>query len=1081
MAEQAHSPSTLPAVSITTDEPTTSLDVLSTVSTLQPEAHATTDDVHEAIQHLDALAEIEDGLAEAAQQVAAEGGKESAEARLQHAEQIEETMEQQMGAELGPLNLPMHDSVMTHDDDNTNGDHTQDLDEDRAYASSEDAEGEIDLDLGGMDEEYEPEAYGQGELAYDPEVMPKYDVDAYNDASGVAKEDVPMSTVDNTTQASTSASEIVQSEQKQPTFTTPVVEVKAEVADAKPVAIRRRPEEQRRSPSYTAEPPQTASSDTPIPIPPPFLPARPSTVVPPNAVTRPATTTFDLSEVKFPEGLSVESPSVKRHGIWVQAWKGAEGYPQTQAQALLELFKVSRDEGEVEDARAWFNELSKENPTVTGPLLSLINLELAHGNFPQVVALYEKALRGLGGPVGATPGVEIWKSYLHYIRRQNPIPPPGSANAANADAIRETVKRAYEFALNETGNDLHSSDIWKEYIAFLQEKEATNAWEIQQQQDVIRKVYHRAVVIPLQDVEQLWREYDQFENKINKMTAKKFLQERSPLYMTARSVLQDLRRHLEPLVPNEIPPRPLRNEQDRAMVVNWRKYIKWEESNPLDIEDTPTLQSRIGYAYRKCLTQMRFYPELWYAAANYYQTQDKMDDMLAYIKTGLEANPSSFLLTFAFAEQHEVKRDVAACKGAFDRLIALQGKQIDKLKDVIEAEAEAARGPPMDETEQKRMKEEEDIEIDGEPTDLRKRFLERAARGKAVIDRRQPELNELLTSVGVIWNMYIRCMRRSEGLKAARSTFTSARKSPYISWHVYESSALMEYHCNKDQTVAIKIFELGLKAFPEDIAFAVKFLQFLLQLNDESNARALFERLVSKFSGDSARPIWDTWSRYEYMFGDLAATQKMEKRISDAYPADAPLKRFASRFAYNGIDEIASRDLGFGSRAVMPPPPALPRLESQTVNSKRAHPESPRQSPRLPEQRYRNGRDDRAAQMSSNRNEEPRIKRVKPSSPPRREPVRIGRRELSPPMRDQRPPMIPGPPVPEMDRSGLPKAVVWFMGNLPRPNQFDGPLFHADDIMNVLSTVTIPTIPMPSGPPGPRVNSGLNRDRAVKL
>lgn len=100
------------------------------------------------------------------------------------------------------------------------------------------------------------------------------------------------------------------------------------------------------------------------------------------------------------------------------------------------------------------------------------------------------------------------------------------------------MKRAYEFALNETGNDLYSSDIWKEYIAFLQEKEvsiasrntnsfilivllqATNAWEIQQQQDTIRKVYHRAVVIPLQDVEQLWREYDQFENKINKMTVR---------------------------------------------------------------------------------------------------------------------------------------------------------------------------------------------------------------------------------------------------------------------------------------------------------------------------------------------------------------------------------------------------------------------------------------------------------------------------------------------------------------------------------------------------------------------------------
>lgn len=43
-------------------------------------------------------------------------------------------------------------------------------------------------------------------------------------------------------------------------------------------------------------------------------------------------------------------------------------------------------------------------------MLSLINLELAHNNFAQVVSLYEKALRGLGGAVGAAPGVEIWRT-----------------------------------------------------------------------------------------------------------------------------------------------------------------------------------------------------------------------------------------------------------------------------------------------------------------------------------------------------------------------------------------------------------------------------------------------------------------------------------------------------------------------------------------------------------------------------------------------------------------------------------------------------------------------------------------------
>lgn len=183
----------------------------------------------------------------------------------------------------------------------------------------------------------------------------------------------------------------------------------------------------------------------------------------------------------------------------------------------------------------------------------------------------------------------------------------------------------------------------------------------------------------------------------------------------------------------------------------------------------------------------------------------------------IERSACSFLLTFAFAEQHEIRKDIAACKGAFDRLIAQQGKKIDKLKAAIEAEAEEARGPPLDEADEKRMKEEEDIEIDGEPTDLRKRFLEREARGKAVIERRQPELNDLLTSVGVVWNMYIRCMRRSEvsrtgilsranpdrfdlqGLRAARITFSQARKSAYISWHVFEASGVFALTISGDE------------------------------------------------------------------------------------------------------------------------------------------------------------------------------------------------------------------------------------------------------------------------------------------
>ena len=50
--------------------------------------------------------------------------------------------------------------------------------------------------------------------------------------------------------------------------------------------------------------------------------------------------------------------------------------------------------------------------------------------------------------------------------------------------------------------------------------QTSTTWEQQQKMDALRCVYHRAVQIPLENVEQLWRELDAFENKLNKITAR---------------------------------------------------------------------------------------------------------------------------------------------------------------------------------------------------------------------------------------------------------------------------------------------------------------------------------------------------------------------------------------------------------------------------------------------------------------------------------------------------------------------------------------------------------------------------------
>ncbi|EIW69695.1 hypothetical protein M231_06303 [Tremella mesenterica] len=812
--------------------------------------------------------------------------------------------------------------------------------------------------------------------------------------------------------------------------------------------------------------------------------------------------------VPFPQGLSENSSSVVANPKWIQQWRHAPKDPYI----ILALFSWAIQRGEINDARAWFSLLYADNPSAYQPLLVLIQMELDLSNFPQVEELFAKALKGPSGEITSAADVSIWKSYLHYIRRQNPI----TEGSPTADQTRETVRKAYEFALKECGHDRESGELWQEYIHFLGEANPKNTWETQQQMDRLRAVYQRAICIPLNNLESLWKAYDAFESGINKAASKKFLQEHSPAYMTARTALRELKNLVDPIPHPPIPPHPTFSDEDRSAVSQWKAYLKWEESNPLVIEDPTKLDERISYAIRKCLGAMRHFPELWFQAAEYYVAQEKKDQVVEVLKAGVEACPKSFLLTFALADLEEDRGNVTGAGAAYEELISKLGEELEVLVRDVEDEVEGAKGPAVENGEEGKE--------------------EREKRGKEVEERRKGEVEEKTVALGVVWVMYMRHARRASGIKAARGVFGKARKSSHATWHVYEASAMMEYHSNKDSSVAIRIFELGLKLFAEDGDYVVKYLQFLLSINDDTNARALFERSALKIPAEKARPLWDAWARYEYMYADLAAVQKLEARFAEVFPNDSPLKRFAQRFTYSSLDEIATQDLGFRRilsqsqsqpqpqpHSTLPPPPQQTQ-QSQTFETqptqlppnpvpahpslppnptlppyptsnlplqpihfsppqKRPAPESPPRRPRSPQPR-RNSRD------YSQPNEEPLHKRARPQN---RYPSMNERTK-------ERSPMLPVPPAPYRDRgdrapsgvapmypsqglregydrSGLSRPLAGFFGSLPNARYFDGPIFRPDDIIGLFNNVDMRGNGIPPSAPLPATYGGRGYDR----
>lgn len=349
---------------------------------------------------------------------------------------------------------------------------------------------------------------------------------------------------------------------------------------------------------------------------------------------------------------------------------------------------------------------------------------------------------------------------------------------------------------------------------------------------------------------------------------RKNLQEKSPSYMTARgaitvldnTVTRGVNRTTLPRLP---PVQGFEGHEDYMTQVRlWQNWVQWEKSDPMEIalDDRALYHKRILHIYKNALMALRFWPELWYDAAEWCIENGLQDEGNKFLNDGIEANPESCLLAFKKANQVELRTDfedgqpglIAKGKAVREPYMKLldtiyeltaqtkkrEEHSVARAKEGFEAQKqadEAARhvaqsngdGHEDDEDEVARAQEQKERAFNAQLV--------------AISGGYNAQTQILKKTLTYAWIALMRAMRRVQGkgspgadVGGFRSVFAEARKKGKLLSEAYVASALIEHHCYQDPA-ANKIFERGMKLFPEDEHFALEYIKHLIKLNDSTS------------------------------------------------------------------------------------------------------------------------------------------------------------------------------------------------------------------------------------------------------
>jgi len=531
----------------------------------------------------------------------------------------------------------------------------------------------------------------------------------------------------------------------------------------------------------------------------------------------------------------------------------------------------------VPDGRSLFEEVLASHPTASRVWRTYAEAEIAGDastgarDDEHIKALFSRCLL-------VCPSAALWRSYTKYMRK---------ANDASTAVGAQAIKAAYEYTVERVGEDIEAGPLWLDYVSFLKVADAAHlapehadvdahAQSAKTQQ--LRRAYQRALSVPTNSIDALYREYDAFEHANSPTLAKMTLADVKPRVDVARGVLKQRKKLHDPILvgglagaPGSVPDNTTDRKSPSFQARRWRDLVAFEKTNAQGLEPDaasgetahPQLIARVSLTYDQATMSLMRYPDVWLEYAAWHQSEGRADDAVAVLARARDAVPACAVVRFAAADLEESRGNVEAAREVYEEF--MDEHEANTAQAAISAGAGTSVGPE-----------------DG---------------ASIVPPRREPmDDDAMLTYIE-----HMRCARRMEGTQAARKAFMRGRKAPGSRWEIFAAAAWLEWRYDKNDKPARNIFELGLKNFIDVPAFVNQYAEFLIGCNDVANARVLFERATASASTAAAdagpvklspqekarrmsvvKDVHDMFVAFEQTHGTMASMTDAERRREEA-------------------------------------------------------------------------------------------------------------------------------------------------------------------------------------------------------